>query len=100
MAEQIPEAWIGQEVSVYFGSEVHRHRVILGHRFGAAGALDRARLVDRPVRRIGASRLLRLSRQGVSLDAQGAGRRDTARCRAWTRPDLGRNSPLLERPLL
>jgi hypothetical protein len=33
----------------------------------------------------------------VSLDAQGAGRRDTARCRAWTRPDLGRNSPLLER---
>jgi hypothetical protein len=29
MAEQIPEAWIGQEVTVYFGSEVHRHRGIL-----------------------------------------------------------------------
>ena len=29
MAEQIPEASIGQEVTVYFGSEVHRHRGIL-----------------------------------------------------------------------
>jgi hypothetical protein len=29
MAEQIPEAWIGQEVTVYFGLEVHRHRGIL-----------------------------------------------------------------------
>ena len=29
MAEHIPEAWIGQEVTVYFGSEVHRHRGIL-----------------------------------------------------------------------
>jgi len=29
MAEQIPEAWIGQEVTLYFGSEVHRHRGIL-----------------------------------------------------------------------
>ena len=75
------------------GGSMGLHR----HRFGTAGALDRARLVDRPVRRVGAGSLLRLSRQGVSLDAQGAGRRDTARCRAWTRPDLGRNGPLLER---
>jgi hypothetical protein len=29
MAEQIPEAWIGQEVTVYFGLEGHRHRGIL-----------------------------------------------------------------------
>jgi len=29
MAERIPEAWIGQEVTLYFGSEVHRHRGIL-----------------------------------------------------------------------
>ena len=72
-------------------------RRFLRPRFAAAGAIHLARLVDRPVRRVGASRLPRLSRQGVSLDAQGAGRRDTARCRAWTRPDLGRNGPLLER---
>jgi hypothetical protein len=29
MAEQIPEAWIGQEVTVYFDSAVHRHRGVL-----------------------------------------------------------------------
>jgi len=29
MAEQIPEAWTGQEATLYFGSEVHRHRGIL-----------------------------------------------------------------------
>ena len=75
------------------GGSMGLHR----HRFGTAGALDRVRLVDRPVRRVGPSCLPRLSRQGVSLDAQGAGRRDTARCHAWTRPDLGRNSHLLER---
>jgi hypothetical protein len=47
------------------GGSMGLHR----HRFGAAGALDRARLVDRPVRRVGAGRLLRLSRQGVSQGA-------------------------------
>lgn len=29
MAQQIPEAWIGQEVTVYFGLEGYRHRGIL-----------------------------------------------------------------------
>ena len=29
MAEQIPEAWIGQEVTVYFGSEGYRQPGIL-----------------------------------------------------------------------
>ena len=29
MTEQIPEAWIGQEVTVYFGSEGYRQPGIL-----------------------------------------------------------------------